>query len=133
MGDVRYADSFGEQWNRYRRVQLDSVTGKPLSRRRFFAGTGWPERLDGERVLEVGEASVAAADVAPAASLAAADRRVVRAEVAADGHAPRARAEARPVPHRGRPLLELHGAAAAGRRRATRVGDSRHVRRALAA
>ena len=54
MSDVRYADSFGEQWNRYRRVQLDSVTGKPLSRERFFAGTGWPERLDGERVLEVG-------------------------------------------------------------------------------
>jgi SAM-dependent methyltransferase len=49
-----YADSFGEQWNRYRRVQLDSVTGKPLSRERFFEGTGWPERLDGERVLEVG-------------------------------------------------------------------------------
>jgi ubiquinone/menaquinone biosynthesis C-methylase UbiE len=54
MSDVRYADSFGEQWNRYRRVQLDSVTGKPLSRTRFFEGTGWPERLDGERVLEVG-------------------------------------------------------------------------------
>jgi ubiquinone/menaquinone biosynthesis C-methylase UbiE len=54
MSDVRYADSFGEQWNRYRRVQLDSVTGKPLSRARFFAGTGWPERLGGERVLEVG-------------------------------------------------------------------------------
>ena len=49
-----YAESFGEQWNRYRRVQLDSVTGKPLSRERFFEGTGWPERLDGERVLEVG-------------------------------------------------------------------------------
>ena len=54
MSDVHYADSFGEQWNRYRRVQLDSVTGKPLSRERFFTGTGWPERLDGERVLEVG-------------------------------------------------------------------------------
>jgi 2-polyprenyl-3-methyl-5-hydroxy-6-metoxy-1,4-benzoquinol methylase len=49
-----YLDSFGEQWNRYRRVQLDSVTGKPLSRERFFEGTRWPERLDGERVLEVG-------------------------------------------------------------------------------
>jgi ubiquinone/menaquinone biosynthesis C-methylase UbiE len=49
-----YVDSFGEQWNRYRRVQLDSVTGKPLSRARFFEGTRWPERLDGERVLEVG-------------------------------------------------------------------------------
>jgi 2-polyprenyl-3-methyl-5-hydroxy-6-metoxy-1,4-benzoquinol methylase len=49
-----YANSFGEQWNRYRRIQLDSVTGKPLSRERFFEGTSWPERLDGERVLEVG-------------------------------------------------------------------------------
>jgi SAM-dependent methyltransferase len=55
VGDTTaYADSFGEQWNRYRRVQLDSVTGKPLSRTRFFEGTRWPERLDGERVLEVG-------------------------------------------------------------------------------
>ena len=52
--DEGYAESFGEQWNRYRRVQLDSETGKPLSRRRLFEGTGWPERLDGERVLEVG-------------------------------------------------------------------------------
>jgi SAM-dependent methyltransferase len=49
-----YAASFGEQWNRYRRVQLDSATGKPLSRRRLFEGTGWPERLAGERVLEIG-------------------------------------------------------------------------------
>jgi SAM-dependent methyltransferase len=52
--DDGYAESFGEQWNRYRRVQLDSVTGKPLSRTRLFQGTGWPERLEGERVLEVG-------------------------------------------------------------------------------
>jgi 2-polyprenyl-3-methyl-5-hydroxy-6-metoxy-1,4-benzoquinol methylase len=51
---VSYAESFGEQWNRYRLVQLDSVTGKPLSRQRFFEGTRWPERMDGERVLEVG-------------------------------------------------------------------------------
>ena len=51
---MSYADSFGEQWNRWRRVQLDSVTGKPISRTRFFEGTRWPERLDGEHVLEVG-------------------------------------------------------------------------------
>ena len=54
VADDGYAESFGEQWNRWRRVQLDSVTGKPLSRARLFAGTGWPDRLDGERVLEVG-------------------------------------------------------------------------------
>jgi SAM-dependent methyltransferase len=35
-------------------VQLDSVTGKPHSRNRLFEGTGWPDRLGGERVLEVG-------------------------------------------------------------------------------
>jgi SAM-dependent methyltransferase len=52
--DDGYAESFGEQWNAYRRVQLDSATGKPLSRNRLFAATSWPERLDGERVLEVG-------------------------------------------------------------------------------
>jgi SAM-dependent methyltransferase len=52
--DDGYAESFGEQWNAYRRVQLDSATGKPISRDRLFRGTRWPERLDGERVLEVG-------------------------------------------------------------------------------
>jgi 2-polyprenyl-3-methyl-5-hydroxy-6-metoxy-1,4-benzoquinol methylase len=52
--DDGYAESFGEQWNAYRRVQLDSSTGRPLSHDRLFAATGWPERLDGERVLEVG-------------------------------------------------------------------------------
>ena len=55
VDDAGYAESFGEQWNRYRRVQLDSVTGKPLARDRLLAGTGWRlEELRGERVLEVG-------------------------------------------------------------------------------
>lgn len=49
-----YAESFGEQWNRWRRVQLDSATGKPISRARLFEGTRWPDRLDGQRVLEIG-------------------------------------------------------------------------------
>ncbi len=35
-------------------MQLDSVTGKPISRDRLFDGTGWPDRLDGESVLEIG-------------------------------------------------------------------------------
>jgi SAM-dependent methyltransferase len=52
--DDGYAESFGDQWNRWRRVQLDSVTGKPLSRARLFEGTGWPEDLSGETVLELG-------------------------------------------------------------------------------
>lgn len=53
--DVGYAESFGEQWQRYRRVQLDSETGKTLSRDRLVRGTGWtPEELEGELVLEAG-------------------------------------------------------------------------------
>ena len=54
VADEGYAESFGEQWNRWRAVQLDSVTAKPLSRTRLFEGTGWPRRLDDETVLEVG-------------------------------------------------------------------------------
>ncbi len=49
-----YAASFGMQWNRHRRTQLDSYTGQPISRSRVFVTTGWPERLDGQRVLEAG-------------------------------------------------------------------------------
>ncbi len=50
-----YASSFGFQWNRFRRTQLDSHTGLPISRQRFFGQTGWtPEELAGRRVLDVG-------------------------------------------------------------------------------
>jgi SAM-dependent methyltransferase len=53
--ELDYAESFGDQWRRWRRVQLDSATGKSLSRDRLFRGTGWtPEELEGELVLEVG-------------------------------------------------------------------------------
>src|SRR5574341_1355092 len=52
---ANYADSFGFQWNRYRRIQLDSYNGSTLTSDRFYAGTGWqPEDLKGRRVLEAG-------------------------------------------------------------------------------
>lgn len=54
VGSDHYAASFGMQWNRHRRTQLDSQTGLPLSRERVFLTTGWPERLEGQRVLEAG-------------------------------------------------------------------------------
>jgi len=55
VDQLDYAESFGAQWNRYRRVQLDSETQRSLSRDRLFEGTGWrPEELRGERVLEIG-------------------------------------------------------------------------------
>ena len=50
-----YSKSFGFQWNRFRRTQLDSFTGQPISRERFFAQSGWREAdLDGARVLDLG-------------------------------------------------------------------------------
>lgn len=53
--DDGYLASFGEQWNRFRRTQLDRFNGMTLSRDRLFAGTGWtPAELAGSRVLEVG-------------------------------------------------------------------------------
>lgn len=50
-----YANSFGFQWNKFRDTQLDSRTGLPISRDRFFAESRWePAELAGKRVLDVG-------------------------------------------------------------------------------
>src|SRR5512147_2607414 len=49
-----YAASFGFQWQAHARDQLDSATGAPVSRNRLFRGTRWPERMEGERILEAG-------------------------------------------------------------------------------
>lgn len=47
-----YALSFGYQWNAHSKTQLDSYTGLPISRRRFFEATHWPENLEGQLILE---------------------------------------------------------------------------------
>lgn len=49
-----YSASFGLQWNRHRRTQLDSAVGKPISEKRLFETTGWPREMRGARVLEAG-------------------------------------------------------------------------------
>jgi SAM-dependent methyltransferase len=49
-----YASSFGFQWNRFDRIQIDKFMNNDLSRDRFYATTGWPERLEGQRILEAG-------------------------------------------------------------------------------
>jgi SAM-dependent methyltransferase len=50
-----YADNFGIQWNRFRKTQLDSQSGHPISRTRFYDYSGWePAMLRGRRVLDVG-------------------------------------------------------------------------------
>jgi SAM-dependent methyltransferase len=49
-----YASSFGFQWNRFDRIQVDRVMKNDLSRDRFYQTTGWPERMEGQRILEAG-------------------------------------------------------------------------------
>ena len=52
---ANYARNFGYQWNRFRRTQLDSHIGRPISRERFLRESGWdPEDLKGKMVLDVG-------------------------------------------------------------------------------
>jgi SAM-dependent methyltransferase len=50
-----YADSFGFQWNQFRRTQLDSYSGTSISRARFVKETGWTrDILEGKTVLDAG-------------------------------------------------------------------------------
>ena len=49
-----YAASFGFQWKKFPTLQLDKVMQNDMSRRRFYATTGWPEKMSGERILEAG-------------------------------------------------------------------------------
>jgi SAM-dependent methyltransferase len=49
-----YAHSFGYQWNFFDKTQLDSHMGNDLSRERFFATTQWPQKMDGQVILEAG-------------------------------------------------------------------------------
>ncbi len=50
-----YAESFGFQWNRFARTQLDSAREARVSRETFVEKTGWPlESLRGKRILDAG-------------------------------------------------------------------------------
>ena len=49
-----YASSFGFQWNKHARTQLDKFCGQPISKDRFFRVTGWSENLEGQKILEAG-------------------------------------------------------------------------------
>jgi len=52
--ESNYADNFGMQWNKFRQTQLDSFSGHPISRDRFWKATGWrPEDIAGQWVLDV--------------------------------------------------------------------------------
>lgn len=50
-----YASSFGYQWNKFRKTQIDKFNGRNLTRDRFFAATGWDKMdLSGQNILEAG-------------------------------------------------------------------------------
>jgi 2-polyprenyl-3-methyl-5-hydroxy-6-metoxy-1,4-benzoquinol methylase len=55
VADASYTGSFGEQWNRYRSIQIDSENKLALSAERFYRWTGWnKDELAGQRILEAG-------------------------------------------------------------------------------
>jgi SAM-dependent methyltransferase len=49
-----YASSFGFQWTRFDRLQIDKFMNNNLSRDRFCKTTAWSERMEGQRILEAG-------------------------------------------------------------------------------
>jgi SAM-dependent methyltransferase len=55
VSDDGYTESFGLQWNRFRRIQLDSATGRHDSHDRFDQEVGWTsEDLAGRWTLDAG-------------------------------------------------------------------------------
>lgn len=56
VNDSNYTDSFGFQWNKFQRTQIDRETkNSSQSKERFFAESGWDkEDLAGKNILEVG-------------------------------------------------------------------------------
>ncbi len=48
-----YTQAFGYQWLKHAKTQYDSNSGMPVSERRLQKETGWPEKLTGEKILEV--------------------------------------------------------------------------------
>lgn len=55
VSSENYAASFGRQWNKFARLQLDSQNGTRYSRTRFYSITEWePSALKGKMVLDAG-------------------------------------------------------------------------------
>jgi SAM-dependent methyltransferase len=54
VDDQNYSRSFGFQWNKHDKTQLDSHTGLAVSRQRLFDVTGWPTDMSGQLILEAG-------------------------------------------------------------------------------
>lgn len=52
-----YSSSFGLEWSKHSKTQYDGYSGAPVSEDRFFGETGWPRKMQGEFILEVGSGS----------------------------------------------------------------------------
>src|SRR3954451_10272151 len=52
--DDSYARSFGFQWQMHAHTQLDSHSGKDISRRRLLETSKWASDLSGQVILEAG-------------------------------------------------------------------------------
>jgi SAM-dependent methyltransferase len=52
-----YASTFGFQWLKHARTQIDSHNGTHISETRLFEETEWPHQLAGQVILEVGSGS----------------------------------------------------------------------------
>jgi len=53
--EENYTGNFGFQWNKFVTTQIDKTTSLDVSKKRFFATTGWnSDDLNGKNILEVG-------------------------------------------------------------------------------
>src|ERR1041384_3397397 len=54
--ETNYTDSFGFQWNKFQKTQIDRDNkNSAQSKERFFAVTGWDKQnMEGKNVLEAG-------------------------------------------------------------------------------
>lgn len=50
-----YANSFGWQWNKFKKTQFDSYSGFPITFNRFWKATNWEDKIhNGEWILDAG-------------------------------------------------------------------------------
>jgi SAM-dependent methyltransferase len=50
-----YANSFGWQWNKFKKTQFDSYSGHPITYNRFWNATNWKGKIsNGEWILDAG-------------------------------------------------------------------------------
>ncbi|MFC1991159.1 methyltransferase domain-containing protein [Chloroflexota bacterium] len=54
VSDENYAASFGFEWNRHARTQIDKFSGTTISKERFFKVTNWSNEMKDQLILEAG-------------------------------------------------------------------------------